>query len=177
MVVNDGVTTVSGMPPSASGAAGSFLTFSLPPDTTALLAIEQLNEVLKVPLANITPIPHLPDWVLGVYNWRGEILWIVDLGCRVGLLPWYQQSLPPATAPVAVLTAPSSSGEQTPLKVGLLVHRIDDIVSLDLDQLQSPPNALVSDQLAPFLRGHWLDPKGHMLTLLDGEALLDRMPR
>ena len=153
----------------------SFLTVYLPPDTTALLAVEQLSEVLKVPLAQLTPIPHLPEWILGVYNWRGEILWMVDLGSRLGLQPWHAQDMPPAIAPAVVLEAPSSSG-QAPLKVGLVVRRVDDIVALDPGELQSPPNALVTDQLAPFLRGHWLDSTGQMLALLDGMALLDRMP-
>ncbi len=165
------IPTVSQAIPGASVA--SFLTISLPPDTTALLPVEQLNEVLKVPLDRITPVPHLPGWVLGVYNWRGEILWIIDLGLRVGLRAWHDQEMSPAVAPVAVLQAPDENQSR---QVGLVVDRVEDIVALDLDQLQSPPNALVSEQLAPFLRGHWLDPSGQMLTLLDGLALLDRMP-
>jgi len=175
MSTKGAVTTTAATQIVDRAATKPFLTLHLPPDTMALLAVEQLSEVLKVPLARITPIPHLPSWVLGVYNWRGEILWMVDLGARIGMSPWHAQEMPPAVAPAAVLEAPTSKG-QAPLKVGLIVHRIDDIVSLDPDQLQSPPNAMVSEQIAPFLSGHWLNADGQMLTLLDGMALLDRMP-
>ena len=169
------LTTVATTPAMAQSSTESFLTIDLPPDTTALIAVEQISEVLKVPLDQITPIPHLPNWVLGVYNWRGEILWIVDLGSRLGLQTWHAQEMPPAVAPAVVVETSPGTGASS-LKVGLIVHRIDDIVSLDPNQLQSPPNALVTEQLAPFLRGHWLDASGQMLTLLDGMALLDRMP-
>ncbi|MEO1589934.1 MAG: chemotaxis protein CheW [Cyanobacteria bacterium J06632_22] len=176
MATEGAMTTATATQAASQTRAESFLTVHLPPDTTALLAVDQMSEVLKVPLAQVTPIPHLPSWVLGVYNWRGEILWMVDLGGRVGLQPWHAQEMPPAVAPVAVIEAAQQRNGQSRLKVGLVVRRIEDIVTLDPDQLQSPPNALVTEQLAPFLRGHWLDPTGQMLTLLDGTALLDRMP-
>ncbi len=64
-----------------------FLRFHLVPDTTLMLSITQLTEVLTIPVGQIIPIPHMPAWVMGVYNWRGEILWMVDLGQLVGLTP------------------------------------------------------------------------------------------
>jgi len=62
-----------------TGAGQQFLRFHLVPDTTALLPVRQMSEVLTVPIAQVVPIPHTPAWVMGVYNWRGEILWLVDL--------------------------------------------------------------------------------------------------
>ncbi|GBF83604.1 chemotaxis signal transduction protein [Aphanothece sacrum FPU3] len=62
-----------------------FLRFDLVPDTTLMLPVAQLTEVLTVPLGQIVPIPHMPPWVMGIYNWRGEILWMVDLGHLLGL--------------------------------------------------------------------------------------------
>jgi len=68
-----------------------FLRFHLEPETKIMLPIEQVTEVLKIDVGNIVPIPQMPSWVMGVYNWRGEILWIVDLGHLIGLNSWYQQ--------------------------------------------------------------------------------------
>ncbi|MDA0267027.1 MAG: chemotaxis protein CheW [Cyanobacteria bacterium] len=172
-------------PPSARLNPGSakglnqFLQFHLLPNMTALLPVEQLTEILKVPLAQITPIPHVAPWIMGVHNWRGDVLWLVDLGDLLGLSPWHQQEQPPSTGSFIVLNAcrQQQSGdliEQLPL--GLLVDRIDDIQWLNTDSLQSPINSMITDQLAPFICGYWLDRGGDMMTLLDGDAILDRMP-
>lgn len=71
----------------ASRTSEQFLRFHLLPDTTVLLPIQQLTEVLTIPRSQIVPIFQMPTWVMGAYNWRGEVLWIVDLGYLVGLTP------------------------------------------------------------------------------------------
>lgn len=35
-----------------------------------------------------TAVPHAPGWMLGVFNWRGKILPLVDLRPRLGLPSW-----------------------------------------------------------------------------------------
>lgn len=156
-----------------------FFQFHLLPDMTAVLPVDQLTEILKVPLAQITPIPHLSSWIMGVHNWRGDVLWLVDLGDLLGLSPWHQQEQPPSIGTFVVLNAfrqPNPSDPVEQLFLGLLVNRIDDIKWLNIDDLQSPASAMITDRLAPFLGGYWLDRGGDMLTLLDGDAILDRMP-
>ena len=69
-----------------------FLRFFLHPDTNLMLPIKQITEVLKIQFGQIVPIPQMPAWVMGVYNWRGNILWMIDLGHLVGLNSWYQQA-------------------------------------------------------------------------------------
>lgn len=41
--------------------------------------------------AETTAVPHVPDWILGVFNWRGKILPRVDLRLRLGLKSWRQE--------------------------------------------------------------------------------------
>jgi purine-binding chemotaxis protein CheW len=36
-------------------------------------------------LENVTFVPRVPAWVLGVVNWRGRILSVIDLRCFLGL--------------------------------------------------------------------------------------------
>ena len=68
---------------SSSGAIADngeqFLRISLASNTLALLPVQYLSEVLTMPNGQIMPIPHMTPWVMGAYNWRGEILWMVDL--------------------------------------------------------------------------------------------------
>ncbi|MBR8826510.1 MAG: chemotaxis protein CheW [Gomphosphaeria aponina SAG 52.96 = DSM 107014] len=158
-----------------------FLRFHLVPDTNVMLPIFQLSEVLSIPYGQIVPIPAMPAWVMGVYNWRGEILWMVDLGHLVGLIPWYQQTVSSSNHRAVVLnanlgrSARSSHGRNEML--GLVVNRIEDIEWCNPDEFYSPPASAVSSELATFLRGYWLKQNGEMLVALDGEAIMAAMPK
>ena len=164
----------------SSSTSEQFLRFYLEPDTTALLPIDQLTEVLTIPIGQIVPIFNMPAWVMGVYNWRGEILWMVDLNHLVGLTPWYQQTTV-ASAHTAVVLHVRSNNPTSPnvrsQMIGLVVNRVEDIEWCNPDLIQSPPLSTVTTELVPFLRGYWLKPNGEMLVVLDGEAIIAGMPK
>jgi len=158
-----------------------FLRFNLVPDTNVMLPIIQLSEVLTVPYGQIIPVPHMPAWVMGVYNWRGEILWMVDLGHLVGLTPWHQKPVTSSNHRAVVLNANSANSGRAENgrneMLGLVVSQIEDIEFCNPSDFYSPPASAVSSELAPFLRGYWLKPNGEMLVALDGEAIIAAMPK
>ncbi|MGK7917989.1 MAG: chemotaxis protein CheW [Prochloraceae cyanobacterium] len=159
--------------------AEQFLRFHLVPDTNVILPISQLTEVMTIPLGQIIPIPHMPAWVMGVYNWRGEILWMVDIGQLVGLTPWYQQNLNSANYKAIVVKSSgekSSSSKIANKVLGLVVSQVEDIEWCNPETIQSPPSSGVTPKLASFLRGYWLKPNGEIIVVLDGEAIIAAMP-
>ncbi len=163
-----------------SNAGDQYLRFYLEPNTTALLPVQQLTEVLTIPISQIVPIFNMPAWVMGVYNWRGEILWMVDLNHLVGLTPWYQQTSSSSVHSVVVLYLRSNNPKSGNIKskmLGLVVNRIEDIEWCNSDLIQSPPSSTVTPELVPFLRGYWLKSNREMLAILDGEAILAAMPK
>ncbi|MEG3437971.1 chemotaxis protein CheW [Pannus brasiliensis CCIBt3594] len=154
-----------------------YLRFYLHPDTTAMLPVARLTEVLTIPVGQIVPIPHLPSWVMGVYNWRGEILWMVDLGELLGLAPWYQKAMNATNHRAIVLHSETSGKRDRGQAIGLLVDRVEDIEYCDTERIQSPPASMVTMNLAPYLRGYWMKGNGDMILTLDGTAILAAMPR
>ena len=166
-----------------AGKKQQFLRFHLMPDTTALLPVHQMTEVVTMAINEVVPIPHLPAWVMGVYNWRGEILWLVDLGHLIGLPPIHQQATGGSTY-TAIVIHPTQQGRQqagsqktSGKLLGLLVNRVEDMESCNPDLIQSPPVSAVSSDLVPFLRGYWLKPDGEILVVLDGDSIITRMPQ
>ena len=161
-------------------ASEQFLRFRLFPNTIALLPVPQLTEVLTIRSSQIVPIFHMPAWVMGVYNWRGEILWMVDLGHLVGLTPWHQQ--PSSASACTAIVLQTRSGRATPTNVksqmlGLVVNRVEDIEWCNTDLIQSPPSSTVTPSLVPFLRGYWLKSDDEILPVIDGKAILAAMPK
>lgn len=156
-----------------------FLKFYLEPDTKIMLPIEQITEVLKINLAQIIPVPEMPTWVMGVHNWRGEILWMIDLGSLIGLNTWYEQENPNLNIIAIVLSTQNTEQiqEQQSEKtsIGLIITRVEDIEWCNPDLIQSPPGTAINSEIAPFLRGYWLREDGEMILTLDGNAILATM--
>lgn len=164
----------------SSSTEAQYLRFYLEPNTTGLLPIQQLTEVLTIPIGQIVPIFNMPAWVMGVYNWRGEILWMVDLNHLVGLTPWYQQISSNSVHSAVVLYLRDNKPKSGNIKskmLGLVVNRIEDIEWCNSDLIQSPPSATVTPELVPFLRGYWLKSNREMLAVLDGAAIFAAMPK
>ena len=160
-----------------SKANQQFLRFQLGTSTAAMLPTSQLAEVIKIPIGKIVPLPHMPAWVTGVYNWRGEILWMLDLGHLIGLAPWYVKSTNVSNhIAIAIDLGDASTGKGNQM-LGLIVNRVDDIEWLNPDGIQSPPPSAVTPGLIPFLRGYWLSNSGEMLAVLDSRAIAAAMPQ
>lgn len=171
------------VPPTNSASSTErepFLRFYLEPDTTALLPLPQLAEVFNIPISQIVPIAHMPAWIRGVYNWRGEILWIADLGHLVGLRPSYQQVSSTLTYTTVVLQSLSHNAAISTGKnqfLGVIVNRLEDIEWCDTERIQSPPSSTVHQGLLPFLRGYWWKSDSEVLVVLDAEAIMAAMPK
>lgn len=164
---------------SSTGPREQFLRLFLVPDTTALLPIQQMTEVLTISVGQIVPVPHMPPWVMGVYNWRGDILWMIDLGHLCGLTPWYEKQTSSLAYKAIVLNIRNqltlaSAKSQT---LGLVVDQVDDIEWCDPEVIQSLPLSTVTPELARFLRGYWWKPDDGMLAVLAGEAIIAAMPK
>ena len=177
---NTGLSLTANQPKEKQGQQ-QFLRFLLQPDTKVMLPVFQVTEVLKIPYGQIVPIPHMPSWVMGVYNWRGEILWMADLGQLVGLTPWYHQSGSVSTHKALVIhsgwVTNSKNTKSRGEMLGLVVSDIEDIEWCHPDEIHSPPASAVTPELAPFLRGYWLKSNGEMLVTIDGEAIMAAMPK
>ena len=72
--------------PPAADTRQAFLRFRLGQDW-ALLPLVQATEIVQLSPTEILPVPTMPDWLLGVQNWRGEMLWAIDLSRMVGFEP------------------------------------------------------------------------------------------
>ena len=148
-----------------------FLRLHLVPDTKVLLAIHQVAEVLTIPVGQIVPIPHMPAYVMGVHNWRGEVLWMIDLGHLGGLTPCYQQAIRVAYTAVVLQGYDKVSGQKSQT-LGLVVDRVEDVEWCDPNRIQTFPSTAMLSELAPLLRGYWWKSDDAMLAVLEAEAII-----
>lgn len=162
---------------SSANTSQQQLKFQLYPETKAMLPIKQITEVLKIQLAQIMPIPQMPAWVMGVYNWRGDILWMLDLGQLLGLDSWYQQQHDRLLHTAIVLSPEREGNNDNQIHLGLVVAGVDDLESCDPAAIQAVLDSQINPRLNSFLQGYWLQSSGEMVLALDGQAIASAMPR
>jgi chemotaxis signal transduction protein len=132
-----------------------------------LFTIEDVQ--FAIPLSNtleighqpdITPLPNLPKWILGISNIRGEIISLINFKAFLGI--------------------PSSGakGERRfiiihnqDIKVGIIVDRIMGILSLDQSDSEIQSNPYRKGEIANYIKGAAVS--GESVTnILDIDGLL-----
>lgn len=142
-------------------AAKKYIIFSL---AEARYAVP-INQVLEVGEAQrITPVPNVPEWVLGVTNLRGDIISVVDCGAFLQL---HDKSTPEESSMCVVRNL------KRDMTTSLMVDRIEGMLNLAENLIVRPQSSL-EDQLYPYLRGVYYH-EGQMLNVLNLEGLLSSM--
>jgi positive phototaxis protein PixI len=150
----------------------------------------QITELVNIPIDRVVPMPHLPPAVMGVYNWRGEILWIVDLAMLVGTASSTRRYR--SLQPMIILTetedldvggssrmrtsqlAAAQENRQA-RSIGLIVDEIAEIEWYELDLLRAPePTDLIPAELVDWARGVMESTTGENFLVLDGQAIFER---
>lgn len=89
----------------------------------------------------VTRLPRVPDHVAGVVNLRGTVLPVIDLSIRLG---WP----PTQTTPRNPIVVVEHQGQSR----GLIVHDVNDIVSIERESIQQP-DANAKDTVTHFIEG------------------------
>ena len=156
-----------------------FLRFHFSPNSTALLSLSKIKEVLNIPSVKVHPVPHAADCLLGIYDYRGEILWLSDLGQQLGLTPSID-SVDFNNSALGYAATGINSGSTNTLTViviqnqekslGIVVPKVIDIEMHALQEMQPASEELFSPQILPFLQGYLIRSSS---PVLDPIALIE----
>lgn len=78
-----------------------------------------------------TMLPHSPKHVMGVINLRGSVIPVIDMAIRLGLPP-----IKPTERSAIIVTNIAD------MLVGLLVESVSDMITVNEEDLQLPPDIL-----------------------------------
>lgn len=139
----------------------AYVTFQLDQQTPAVLAMKHAQEVLVVPVGRITPMPNMPECVLGLLNRHSRVLWVINLAQMLKLQP-----IAPITQQYTIVIIKVG---QVPL--GLIVQEVQGVMRFKPDSIQSSPGIIPSN-IAPYLEGCILQQK-QILLVLKAEAIVN----
>ncbi len=129
-------------------------------DSYHALPMRNVQEIQQLPM--VTYLPHLPDWIPGVCNLRGNIVSIVDLKQLLGFEPTNFAS---KTRLVVVRT------ENQELTTGLIVDEVVRITEVEPAFIR-PPVGPLQGQLGGFLKGTY-ETSEAVICVLDLETTLN----
>jgi positive phototaxis protein PixI len=146
-----------------------YLCLQLEHQTTAILPMQFAREVTVVAASRLTMIPNMPQPVLGLLNQRSRIFWVVDLPQLLGMTPLrvnlQQYNL------VITEFRQKTNPQAGNLPLGLAIPKIQGIIRIDTNQIQSPIGTVPST-LVPYLQGCILQDQ-NILLILDPEAIVN----
>ena len=104
-----------------------------------LIPRQQVIEIVALTLSQISPVPDVESPVMGIYPWRGEILWVMDGNALLGGFAIHEQhDRIPVRYSVLMI---QESGEH----LGILVPGVGDLVRLDQSLPIDSPISLPTD--------------------------------
>ncbi|MEM7726773.1 MAG: chemotaxis protein CheW [Cyanobacteria bacterium P01_A01_bin.45] len=143
-----------------------FLSFNLGERDAAVISLESITEVVPISLSEICSVPQMPNCLLGIYNWRGEMLWLVDLENMLGYSPISQKSNILSKMMAIVIRYESKS-------LGLVVRKLTDIDLLDKNQMKPPESELFKPEIFPVLNGYFINQSEEIIVNLNTEEILN----
>jgi len=148
-----------------------FLTFDIDTDTYAI-DIDCVEEIFG--WREVREIPNTPDYLLGVWNWRGKVIPVVDLRVRFGS---EQVTYTKKTVAIVVSTTQCFDAEatvdakQTGITLALIVDAVADVIEVTDDEIEQAPNFGEKIE-TQFVKG-MIAANNKMIVCLDEHSLID----
>jgi purine-binding chemotaxis protein CheW len=124
------------------------------------VAMAGVAEVTALPA--VTRLPGAPGWLVGVANWRGRMLPVIDIRTLVGVAV-----TPLASSARLVVVMAGQRGELT---AGLVAEAVPGVYDVAVDAMSAPP-ATLPPEAARLVAGQVTDALGP-IAVLDVDALL-----
>lgn len=146
---------------SSSQRTGKHLVFRLAGEEYGFPVLK-VQEIVQ--WTELTRVPRVPDFILGVINLRGKVVPVIDLHVRFGLPP---APVTPRTC-VVVLQVPRESGL---LVSGVVADDVLEVLDVPAEQVGPPPEfgARVNTE---FIAGI-VQAESRVILLLNAEKILD----
>ncbi len=168
MVLNLDFLTSEDTPTTNDASNGSregelCLRFEVPSGNEFAIPASGVREVMSVYLDRITPIPNASPFFLGTYNWRGQVIWVADLGQFLG----DQVLVGNDRSEISLLIV-----EDQELVMGFAVHAVANTEWLNVDS--TIPDRQIPAAMSAFVKGVYTTSGTDRaeLKLLDRVAIL-----
>ncbi|MBL1209619.1 chemotaxis protein CheW [Geminocystis sp. GBBB08] len=145
---------------------------------TTLFSLEYVRESLVVEAEQITAIPQMSPFVLGLMSSRDQVFCLIDLPQLLGFSALPLQTQRYYIVIISVSSSiPELSDSQPEILLGLAVNEIIGVTRVLEEELKSPLEYLPKEQffsiLTPYLQG-WFITEQESLPILDIATIIQK---
>ncbi len=143
-----------------------FISLEVTNTLEVILSTRELDEVITLDYRTILQIPGMPTVVAGVFQWQGEILWLVDLAYLMGFEPllstgYYQQKF----RVVKVKFRDSY--------LGILVQKVGKLLDVEGKEITGTKKHETNSLVEKFIQGTCRNSAEEKKMILDIEAIIE----
>ena len=132
MTETDGMTDVKASAPVApfqSDNEGKYLTFQLAEEGYGI-GILKVREIIG--MLPVTPVPQTPMFLKGVINLRGQVIPVVDLRLKFGLM---EEEYTERTSIIVV----EVKGVANNIPIGIVVDTVSEVINIQAQEIEPAP--------------------------------------
>lgn len=112
----------------------------------------------------VTPLPNLPDRILGIFNLRGNIVSVTDLRKVFGLASSEAGEVTSRSRVVVI--------ESEGISTGLWADRAEETVEIPLSRIE-PAVATLSGEMGEFIEGQ-VEWNGRLIAILNAKKVIEK---
>jgi positive phototaxis protein PixI len=142
----------------------AYIRFQLTSNMTVLLSMTQVQESLIVEVEKITPLPSMPESVIGIMSSRDRVFCVFDLAQLFNL-----ETQLIARHQYQVIVVQTTTEPQ--IQIGLAVKNLQGIIRLTTEQIQASHHT-IHPSLIPYISGVAMQPQ-IPLAILNLEQILE----
>jgi positive phototaxis protein PixI len=143
-----------------------YIGLNLPPDLQVMLPNVNVTEVITLSSDQIVSLPETAPCLMGITNWRGEVLWLVDVGIVMGKEPLYRRSQHSSRSTFEGIVV-----QHQQYTVGLVVDKVTQMRQLSNSDIR-PIAQERRVPTIPGVQGVWISPQGDRHWLLETNATI-----
>ena len=108
---------------------GKYLTFQLAEEGYGI-GILKVREIIG--MLPVTPVPQTPHFLKGVINLRGQVIPVVDLRLKFGLM---EEEYTERTSIIVV----EVKGQSNNIPIGIVVDMVSEVINIAAGSIEPPP--------------------------------------
>ncbi|NEQ96872.1 MAG: chemotaxis protein CheW [Cyanothece sp. SIO2G6] len=136
-----------------------YLKFFVNLNTSAIVPLRNIQEAVVLSSRLLTTMPNMPPYILGLFNRRGRIIWVIDLSQILGL-----EEIPFISQTHDTLIIKNGS-----FWAAFAIHKLEGTIRVEDTVIKATPS-YISPTLTPYMNGYILQ-DDHMSLLLNIEAI------
>lgn len=135
-----------------------------------ILSTDDLDEVITLEYRKILQIPGMPTVVAGVFQWHGEIIWLIDIAYLMGFNPLLSTGYNQEKFRVVKVKYKDNY-------LGILVQKVGNLINVETKNITLLKQKKVNSSLAKFVKGTCTNSAGEKMMIVDIEKIIQYLEK